>query len=202
MVGSKPGLRVLSPASAGWPPRGCGGAARWCAATTRGTEMAKSKVRASTARPGTESRSKVKRAKPVVHQTTLRSKQAAVLALLSRPSGTTGRPPLTALTLCLPKMSSGKLSNLPRRTIIPGSPDEAHWRSRNSRFLAAVRIRPAPLIGFELRCVGACPPCAVAGQRQFGQRPIQPARADHSPVTTGRSASVLINPNIAARSKR
>ena len=51
--------------------------------------MAKSKVRASTARPGTESRSKVKRAKPVVHQTTLRSKQAAVLALLSRPSGTT-----------------------------------------------------------------------------------------------------------------
>ena len=42
--------------------------------------MAKSKVRASTARPGTESRSKVKRAKPVVHQTTLRSKQAAVLA--------------------------------------------------------------------------------------------------------------------------
>ena len=51
--------------------------------------MAKSKVRASKARPGTESRSKVKRAKPVVHQTTLRSKQAAVLALLSRPSGTT-----------------------------------------------------------------------------------------------------------------
>ena len=51
--------------------------------------MAKSKVRASTARPGAESRSKVKRAKPVVHQTTLRSKQAAVLALLSRPSGTT-----------------------------------------------------------------------------------------------------------------
>src|SRR6516164_9976565 len=89
LVGSKPVLRVLSPASAGWPPRGCGGAARWCAATTRGTEMAKSKVRASTARPGTESRSKVKRAKPVVHQTTLRSKQAAVLALLSRPSGTT-----------------------------------------------------------------------------------------------------------------
>ena len=51
--------------------------------------MAKSKVRASPARPGTKSRSKVKRAKPVVHQTTLRSKQAAVLALLSRPSGTT-----------------------------------------------------------------------------------------------------------------
>ena len=51
--------------------------------------MAKSKVRASTARPGRKSRSKVKRAKPVVHQTTLRLKQAAVLALLSRPSGTT-----------------------------------------------------------------------------------------------------------------
>ena len=58
--------------------------------------MAKSKVRASTARPGTESRSKVKRAKPVVHQTTLRSKQAAVLALLSRPSGTTITAIMTA----------------------------------------------------------------------------------------------------------
>jgi hypothetical protein len=51
--------------------------------------MAKSKVRASTARPGTKSRSKAKRTKPVVHQKTLRSKQAAVLALLSRPSGAT-----------------------------------------------------------------------------------------------------------------
>jgi len=32
-------LRVLSPASAGRPPRRCGGAARWCAATTRGTDL-------------------------------------------------------------------------------------------------------------------------------------------------------------------
>jgi len=37
-----------------------------------------------------------------------------------------------------------------------------------SRFLAAVRIRPAPLIGFELRCVGACPPCTVAGNASSG----------------------------------
>jgi Protein of unknown function (DUF3489) len=52
--------------------------------------MAKSKVRASTARPGTKRRSNAKRARPAIHQKTARrSKQAAVLALLSRPSGTT-----------------------------------------------------------------------------------------------------------------
>ena len=52
--------------------------------------MAKSKVRASTARPGTKGRSKAKRARPAIHQkTTRRSKQATVLALLKRPSGTT-----------------------------------------------------------------------------------------------------------------
>ena len=51
--------------------------------------MTKSKGRASTTRSGTKSRSKVKRAKPVLHRKTRRSKQAAVLALLSRPSGTT-----------------------------------------------------------------------------------------------------------------
>ena len=89
LVGSKRRLRVLSPASADWPPRGCGGAARWCAATMRETDMTKSKGRASTTRSGTKSRSKVKRAKPVLHRKTRRSKQAAVLALLSRPSGTT-----------------------------------------------------------------------------------------------------------------
>jgi len=50
--------------------------------------MSKSQSRASTTRSGT-SRSKVKRAKPVLHRKTRRSKQAAVLALLSRPSGTT-----------------------------------------------------------------------------------------------------------------
>ena len=43
-----------------------------------------------------------------------------------------------------------------------------------------------PVIGFEPRCVGACPPCAVAGQRRLGQRPTQPGREDHSPGTTGR----------------
>jgi hypothetical protein len=83
-------LEVLSPASAGRPPRGCGGAARWCAQTQRGTDMIKSKGRASAARSGTKSRSKAKRAKPLVHhKTRSSSKQAAVLALLSRPSGTT-----------------------------------------------------------------------------------------------------------------
>jgi hypothetical protein len=40
-------------------------------------------------RSGTKSRSKGKRAMPVIHHKTRRSKQAAVLALLSRPNGTT-----------------------------------------------------------------------------------------------------------------
>jgi hypothetical protein len=53
--------------------------------------MTKSKGRASAKpRSGTKSRSKGKRAKPVVHQNTRSgSKQAAVLALLSRPNGAT-----------------------------------------------------------------------------------------------------------------
>jgi hypothetical protein len=51
-------------------------------------EMNKSKGRANP-RSGTKSRSKAKRARPAVHQKTRGSKQAAVLALLSRPSGTT-----------------------------------------------------------------------------------------------------------------
>jgi Protein of unknown function (DUF3489) len=56
----------------------------------RSREMAKGK-RLLTAKPrsGAKSRSRVKRAKPVVHHKTRRSKQAAVLAMLSRPSGTT-----------------------------------------------------------------------------------------------------------------
>jgi hypothetical protein len=84
------GSKLLSPASAGRPPRGCGGAARWCAASMRGTDMTKSKGRVvAKPRPGTKSRSKAKRAKPVVHHKTRRSKQAAVLALLSRPNGAT-----------------------------------------------------------------------------------------------------------------
>ena len=53
--------------------------------------MTKSKGRASAKpRSGTKSRSKGKRAKPVVHhKTRSSSKQAAVLALLSRPDGAT-----------------------------------------------------------------------------------------------------------------
>ena len=53
--------------------------------------MTKSKGRASAKpRSGTKSRSKVKRAIPGVHpKTRNRSKQAAVLALLSRPNGAT-----------------------------------------------------------------------------------------------------------------
>src|ERR1700680_352139 len=73
--------KFLSPASAGRPPRGCGGAARWCAETQRGTDMTKSKGRASAKpRSGAKSGSKGKRAKPVVHhKTRSSSKQAAVL---------------------------------------------------------------------------------------------------------------------------
>jgi hypothetical protein len=53
--------------------------------------MTKTKGRASAkTRSGTKSRPKAKRAKPVVHHKTRNSsKQAAVLALLSRPSGAT-----------------------------------------------------------------------------------------------------------------
>jgi hypothetical protein len=52
--------------------------------------MTKSKGRVvAKPRPGTKSRSKAKRARPVVHHQTCRSKQAAVLALLNRPGGTT-----------------------------------------------------------------------------------------------------------------
>jgi hypothetical protein len=52
--------------------------------------MTKSKGRASAKpRSGTKSRSRGKRAKPVARPKTRGSKQAAVLALLSRPSGTT-----------------------------------------------------------------------------------------------------------------
>ena len=52
--------------------------------------MTKSKGHASAARSGTKSRSKGKRTKPVArHKTRNSFKQAAVLALLSRPSGAT-----------------------------------------------------------------------------------------------------------------
>jgi uncharacterized protein DUF3489 len=52
--------------------------------------MTKSKGRASAKpRSGAKSRSKAKRANPVVHRNTPKSKQATVLALLSRPTGTT-----------------------------------------------------------------------------------------------------------------
>jgi Protein of unknown function (DUF3489) len=52
--------------------------------------MRKKKGLASATRPAGKSRAKAKRARPAIHQgTTRRSKQAAVLALLSRPSGTT-----------------------------------------------------------------------------------------------------------------
>jgi hypothetical protein len=52
--------------------------------------MTKTKSRANAKpRTGAKSRSKAKRAKPVVHRNTPKSKQAAVLALLSRPNGAT-----------------------------------------------------------------------------------------------------------------
>src|ERR1700681_3018935 len=82
--------KVLSLASAGRPPRGCGGAARWCAETQRGSDMTKTKGRPSAKpRSGAKSRSKAKKPKRVVHSNTGRSKQAVVLALLSRPNGAT-----------------------------------------------------------------------------------------------------------------
>ena len=52
--------------------------------------MTKTKSRAAAkARSGTKSRSKAKRAKPIVRNETHGSKQSAVLTLLSQPSGTT-----------------------------------------------------------------------------------------------------------------
>ena len=52
--------------------------------------MSKSKGRTSVTRSGTKGRSKAKRTRPAIpHKTTRRSKQAMVLALLNRPSGTT-----------------------------------------------------------------------------------------------------------------
>jgi Protein of unknown function (DUF3489) len=52
--------------------------------------MSKSKGRTRVTRSGTKSRLKAKRARPAIpHKTTRRSKQAMVLALLNRPSGTT-----------------------------------------------------------------------------------------------------------------
>jgi hypothetical protein len=54
------------------------------------TKMSKSKARANVKpRSATKSRSKAKHTKPVVQRKTRRSKQASVLALLNRPSGTT-----------------------------------------------------------------------------------------------------------------
>jgi hypothetical protein len=52
--------------------------------------MAKRKARTSAKpRSATKTRSKVKRAKPAAHNTRAKSKQAAVVALLSRPQGAT-----------------------------------------------------------------------------------------------------------------
>jgi hypothetical protein len=51
--------------------------------------MTKNKGRATATRSGMKSRSKGKRAKPIVQHKTRGSKQEAVLALLGRPNGTT-----------------------------------------------------------------------------------------------------------------
>jgi hypothetical protein len=56
----------------------------------RSRKMAKTKgLKAAKPRPAAKSRSKAKGAKPIVQPKTRRCKQAAVLALLSRPHGTT-----------------------------------------------------------------------------------------------------------------
>ena len=52
--------------------------------------MAKRKAQTSAkSRSGTKARSKVKRAKPIHHNSHAKSKQAAVVALLNRPQGAT-----------------------------------------------------------------------------------------------------------------
>jgi hypothetical protein len=57
----------------------------------RSHDMARPKVqRSAKPRSATKARSKVKRAKPIVHRSTrAKSKQAAVVALLNRPQGAT-----------------------------------------------------------------------------------------------------------------
>jgi len=82
------GSKLLSPASAGRPPRVAVVQRDGALRPLRGPEMTTSKGRASAKRSG-KSRAKAKRGKPAVHSKMRRSKQAAVLALLSRPSGTT-----------------------------------------------------------------------------------------------------------------
>jgi hypothetical protein len=77
------GSRLLSPASAVWPPRGCGGGGAVVRRhPERSHEMAKRKAQTSAKpRSGTKTRSKVKRAKPIGHHNTrAKSKQAAVVA--------------------------------------------------------------------------------------------------------------------------
>src|SRR5580700_9991942 len=83
---------VLSPASAVVPPRGCGGGGAMVRrAPERSHDMAKHKAqRSAKPRSATKTRSKVKRAKPIVrHNSRAKSKQAAVVALLNRPQGVT-----------------------------------------------------------------------------------------------------------------
>src|SRR5712691_4641703 len=83
---------LLSPASADGPPRGLGGAARWCAdIIERSLAMSRSKrARSTKTRSASKVRSKTARSKVVSHPTArANSKQARVLGLLSRPSGAT-----------------------------------------------------------------------------------------------------------------
>src|SRR5580692_468888 len=86
---SRPAL--LSPASAIRPPRGCGGGGAMVRRDPeRSHDMTKRKAqRSAKPRSATKTRSKVKRAKPIHHNSRAKSKQAAVVALLNRPQGAT-----------------------------------------------------------------------------------------------------------------
>ena len=66
-------------------------AAQWCAADPeKSHDMAKRKAQTrAKPRSGTKTRSKVKRAKPIHHNSRAKSKQAAVVALLNRAQGAT-----------------------------------------------------------------------------------------------------------------
>jgi hypothetical protein len=92
-----------------------------------------------------------------------------------------------------------KIEQLPRRTIIPGIARRSSLAVEKFPISRGGSNPTSPPDRIRTPMCWSLSAVRRGWQRQFGQRPIQPGRADHSPVTTGRSASVLINPNIAVR---